>query len=174
MRRITTRGRGPTRAVDEALQAALVADLLCPSKQVWLLSPWISDIPVLDNRGGELSSILPGAPLRDLTLTEVLRTIAHCGAEVIVVVRPDPNNEAVLNRIQGLPPEEGGAVRIVLSGNLHDKGLLTDHVYFEGSMNFTHHGRSVNEEGVTVSMDPDLLSRMRIDFESRFGVHSER
>jgi phosphatidylserine/phosphatidylglycerophosphate/cardiolipin synthase-like enzyme len=169
VRRITTRGGGPTRAVDEALQATLVAELLCPSKQVWLLSPWISDIPVLDNRGGEVTSLLPGAPLRDLSLTEVLRVIAQRGTEVIVVVRPDPRNDAVVDRLRDPTRDVGSAMRVVVSKNLHDKGFLTDHVYFEGSMNFTHHGRTVNEEGVTVSRDQDLLSRMRIDFEARFG-----
>jgi PLD-like domain len=166
VRRITTRGRGPTRAVDEALQAAFVADLLCPSKQVWLLSPWISDIPVLDNRSGEFAALLPGASLRDLSLTEMLRVMAQRGTEVTVVVRPDPRNNAVVDRLRD-PSRD--AMRVVISANVHDKGFLTDHVYFEGSMNFTHHGRTVNEEGVTVSRDPDLLSRMRIDFEARFG-----
>jgi hypothetical protein len=169
VRRITTRGEGPSRALDEALGAAFVAELLSPSKRLWLLSPWMSDISVLDNRGGEVAALVPGAPLRELSLTEVLVFIARRGTAVTVVVRPDPHNRAVVDRLRPAVPGENGEVRVVVSETLHDKGFLTDHVYFEGSMNFTHRGRAVNEEGVTVSRDPDLLSRMRIDFESRFG-----
>ena len=174
MRRITTRGGGPTRALDDALRSTFVAEFLSPSSRIWLLSPWVSDIPVLDNRGGELSALVPGGLSKEMTLTGVLRLLAGVGTEVIVIVRPDPRNDAVVSHLRDLAVFEGLPIHVIAWENLHDKGLLTDHVYFEGSMNFTHYGRNVNEEGVTISRDPDLLSRMKIDLEARFGGHIER
>jgi hypothetical protein len=172
VRRITTRGEGPTPALDEALQVALVAELFHGSKNMWLLSPWVSDIPVIDNSGGELAGLVPGAPLRRLRLTEVLGRLADGGTRITVVVRDDPHNEPVIAKLRALN-DASKNVRVIVSENLHDKGLLTSRIYFEGSMNFTHRGREVNEEGVTITRDSDLLSRMHLDFVARFGEPDE-
>ena len=48
MRRITTAGRGQTRILNDVMQNLLVTELLVPSGQLWVLSPWISDIDVID------------------------------------------------------------------------------------------------------------------------------
>jgi phosphatidylserine/phosphatidylglycerophosphate/cardiolipin synthase-like enzyme len=148
--------------------AAFVADLISPSRSVWLLSPWISDIPVVDNRGGEVLGLIPGAPIRYLTLCEILRILAAQGTRVTVVVRDERSNDSVVARLAEPRSGTQDEVRVVRVENLHDKGFLTDHVYFEGSMNFTHYGQTVNEEGVSIHTDADLLGRMRLDFEARF------
>jgi hypothetical protein len=53
--------------------------------------------------------------------------------------------------------------------NLHDKGLLTARFHIQGSMNFTHFGRAVNSEGITITSDAGDLSRARVDYRERFG-----
>jgi hypothetical protein len=149
--------------------AAFVAELISPSRSVWLLSPWISDIPVVDNSGGEVLGLVPGAPIRQLTLCEVLRVMAGQGSRVTVVVRDERGNDSVVARLTEPGSGSQGEVKVIRAENLHDKGLLTEHIYFEGSMNFTHYGQTVNEEGVSIHIDPDLLGRMRLDFDARFG-----
>ena len=168
MRRITTRGSGANRRLADVLMTAFVADLISPSQSVWLLSPWISDIPVVDNRGGEILGLVPGAPIRHLTLCEMLRFMAGQGSRVTVVVRNERGNDSVAARLTEPGSGSQSEVIVIRVENLHDKGFLTDHVYFEGSMNFTHYGQTVNEEGVSIHMDPDLLGRMRLDFDARF------
>lgn len=64
MRRITTAGRGQTRILNDLMQNLLVTELLVPSRQLWVLSPWISDIDVIDNTAGQFKSVLPGLPAR--------------------------------------------------------------------------------------------------------------
>ena len=38
-----------SRHVADLLQAIFAAEILRPSARMWIVSPWISDIPVLDN-----------------------------------------------------------------------------------------------------------------------------
>ena len=42
--------------IRELLEGIFVAELLVPSESIWLVSPWISDIDILDNRCGQFSS----------------------------------------------------------------------------------------------------------------------
>ncbi len=39
-----------TRHIPDLLQAIFVAELISPSRDIWIISPWISDIPVIDNQ----------------------------------------------------------------------------------------------------------------------------
>ena len=44
----------------ELMQNIFVAELLNPSqKLVWIVSPWVSDVPLIDNRGGNFDIVNP-------------------------------------------------------------------------------------------------------------------
>ena len=45
--------------IPDLLQTIFAALLLSPSRNLWLVSPWISDIPVLDNRTDEIRQAIP-------------------------------------------------------------------------------------------------------------------
>ena len=168
MRRIVTYGGGPSQQVGDVLQSVFVAELLAPSRDLWLVSPWISDIPVLDNRGGQFAAVLPGASFRGLTLVDVLMAVAERGARLHIVTRDDPANRFVLDRL-AIASQVGLDVDVRLRERIHDKGLLTDRIYLEGSMNFTYYGRERNEEGLTVNEDADAIARAHVDFAGRFS-----
>ncbi len=167
MRRIATYGDGPSVYVRDVLQAVFAAELLAPSRDVWVVSPWISNITVLDNRGGEFAALLPGAAFRELTLIDILIVLAEHGTRLHVVTRGEASNQYVLDRLSAAGTR-GTAIDVRIRPRVHDKGLLTDRIYLQGSMNFTHHGRARNEEGLTVTNDRHAISRMHIDFEGRF------
>jgi len=167
VRRIVTRGIGPSSQVSDVLQAVFIAELLAPSESLWLLSPWISDVPVVDNRGGEFLALLPSDGCRYLALTEALAVIGSRGTQVHVVARDVPGNQFVIQRLIA-SRDRGVSVAVHLRDRIHDKGLLTGRVYLEGSMNFTYSGLESNEEGLTVIDDPDLIARTRLDFEDRY------
>jgi phosphatidylserine/phosphatidylglycerophosphate/cardiolipin synthase-like enzyme len=168
-RRIATRGGGQTRLVNDLLQTLLATELLNPSSELLVLSPWISDIVVIDNSAGQFKSILPGMPARPIRLTEVLTELARRGTRVRIVIRDDEKNTAVRTRINDLPAS-GPRPEILIRDNLHDKGLLSDRFHVHGSMNFTYFGQAVNEEGVTVTSDPDAIARARLDYQGRYHV----
>lgn len=169
MRQLTTRGGGVSRSVDELIETLLISELIDPSDDLWLLSPWLSDIPVVDNRGGEVLSLIPAAPARHLRLTEILVELARRGCAVRVLVRDDPHNQPVVDRLRAATFEEI-AIDVRVVEHLHEKGLLTARFHVHGSMNFTHFGRTVNEERIVVTVGADDLARVRIGYTERFGA----
>jgi phosphatidylserine/phosphatidylglycerophosphate/cardiolipin synthase-like enzyme len=124
---------------------------------------------VIDNSAGQFRSVLPGMPSRPIRFTEVLIELARRGTRVRLVIRDDDKNSAVRSRINDLPGS-GPRPEVVTRDILHDKGLLSDRFHVHGSMNFTYFGQAVNEEGVTVTSDPDALARARLDYQGRYHV----
>lgn len=168
-RRIATRGGGQTRLVSDLLQTLLVAELLDPSTELLVLSPWISDIVVIDNSAGQFRSLLPGMPARQIRFTEGLIELARRRTRVRIVVRDDEKNAVVRSRIGGAP-SSSPRPEVIIRDILHDKGLLSDRFHVYGSMNFTYFGQAVNEEGVTVTSDTDAIARAKVDYLRRYQV----
>ena len=107
MRRITTAGRRQTRTLNDLMQNLLVAELLAPSRQLWVLSPWISDVDVIDNTAGQFKTVLPGSPSRRIRLTEVLIELARRGSEVRVLTRDVESNIVVRQRLENVGGPDG-------------------------------------------------------------------
>lgn len=165
-RRITTHGGGASRLVSDMLQTLLLTELISPSRELLVLSPWISDIPVIDNSAGQFRTVLPGIPSRVVRFTEVLAVLARRDCRVRIVMRDDKKNTVVRNLIGDLPASRPRP-QILIRDKLHDKGILSDRFHVHGSMNLTHYGQNVNEEGLTVNSDPDAIARARLDYQGR-------
>ncbi|MFC7500601.1 phospholipase D-like domain-containing protein DpdK [Nocardioides sp. CPCC 206347] len=169
MRRITTSGRGQTRILNDLLQNLLVTELLVPSQQLWVLSPWISDIVVIDNAAGQFKTVLPGLPARPIRLTEVLIELARRGSDVRVLMRDVESNQVARDRLAD-PYSMGVRPTVTIRNNLHDKGIVGDRFHIQGSMNFTYFGQAVNDEGVTVTSDPHDIATARITYNGKYSV----
>ncbi|GAF48277.1 phospholipase D-like domain-containing protein DpdK [Rhodococcus wratislaviensis] len=169
MRRITTHGDGPTLLASDVVQSLFVSEILSPSEDVWLLSPWISDIPVIDNRAGAFTGMFPGMTVRTILLTDALIELAKRGSHVHVVVRPDPRNTKVADKLEAAVEAIEG-IDVLEKKNLHEKALLTSRFHLHGSMNFTHYGREVNEEALVLETGTDNISRANLDYHERFGT----
>ena len=49
------KGQGKAeREAERLLQTILLAELVAPSEVIWLISPWVTDVAILDNRTGRL------------------------------------------------------------------------------------------------------------------------
>jgi phosphatidylserine/phosphatidylglycerophosphate/cardiolipin synthase-like enzyme len=155
-RTIHTRAGGPTHVLEDLLQTLLVTELLSPSQRFWLVSPWISDIPVLDNSTGSLAAVAPSAPSRHLRLSEVLSRLAESGSEVTVITRRgEPHNAHFLNSLSTLTNQ----VAMHEHPELHAKVLVSDRFVLSGSMNFTNYGLGRNLERVTLDIDAETIKR---------------
>ena len=53
-REIVRRSRYARNEVRELLQSIFVSELLRPSKEIWLVSPWLSDIEVVDDTAAQI------------------------------------------------------------------------------------------------------------------------
>lgn len=156
--------------IRELLQAVFVSELLLPSESLWLVSPWMTDVEMLDNRGGSFSSLLPTAGLRQIRLSEILATLLD-RTKVNIVARPDEHNAAFVAKLEDLAHSLGldSSLRVLRRDTLHLKGLLGGDYYVSGSMNLTYSGIEINEEEITFERSPDQVSTARIHFEQLYG-----
>ena len=66
--------------IRDLLQSLFAAEFICPSSHLWLVSAWVSDIPVLDNTGMGFAAISPRWGPRKIRLSEVLVELAAQGS----------------------------------------------------------------------------------------------
>jgi hypothetical protein len=153
--------------INDVLSAALVSELLDPSPDLWLVSPWVSDIVVLDNRDESLLGVLGETHAREIHLSEVLARLASAGSELHIAVRPDAHNEYFLDRLQRLL---GRSFDLHKGADLHEKTLCGYDWLITGSMNFTWRGIGMNDEAVTYTVDRTAAAQARLDLEHRWSA----
>lgn len=162
--------RGHTRTTEDLralLQAAFVGELLAPSEEIWLISPWVSDIAVIDNVDGGFSGLEPTWGAREVRLSEVLACLTSRGTRVFVEVRPEEHNRRFLQRMQA--QAAAGTMEVRRSQVLHEKGLLGDRFLLNGSMNFTYSGVHLLDEWVRFDTDAQAIAEARLAFRARWG-----
>lgn len=169
-RRVMTSGHGRMTDLEQIHHLLFLIELLAPSSPFWIVSAWLSDVAVVDNRGGELSSIAPGLPTRKIGLVEVLAELVGKGGDVKVVVREDDHNRAVVGQLQQLARRSSaGSLSVSMRRDLHDKVVVGERLLVEGSMNLTHRGALRNEEGIRVVTDAADIAIQRHELTRRFG-----
>lgn len=159
-RLIYTRGRSSALELMSCLQSVFSAELLHPSKVLYLISPWISDSPILSNHLAQFRVLLPEEVSATIGLRRILLELDRRGVAVRIVCRPD---EQVNRDFAHLLPN---TILVRYSELLHVKGLLTQHFYLRGSMNFTFSGTRINEESVELSNEQHIISQARIEFDN--------
>lgn len=158
---------GPRSALD-ALVSILAQEILVPSTELHLMSPWVSDIVIFDNRTGGFDGLDPGWSRREIRLSEVLTTIAAGNTRLVLRVRPDDHNLRFRTRLMQSLDDAGLGDRCDWTerAELHTKGLLTDRVLISGSMNFTENGIRFNDESLTITFEREHIARARLEFQS--------
>jgi hypothetical protein len=170
-RLIFTESRGLQDEIKGLLSSCLIAGVLSPSRRLWLTSPWVSDIAVIDNRNDAYREIAGEWPPRDIGLARSLVSLAERGTEVCLLTRPDPHNLRFIQELQHLAIRAGarGKVACKVGEVLHEKGLLADDWYLSGSMNFTMNGIRVLDEALRFDTEPQIIAEAKIAFSSRWA-----
>src|SRR5262245_50970873 len=86
--------------IQELVTLMMVGELLDPGTVVWIVSPWISDVPLLDNRAGSFDAINPEWGQREIRLTDLSVQLMAGGNELKIVTRPAAHNREFLRRLQ--------------------------------------------------------------------------
>ena len=154
----------------ELLQSIFVAELIRPSRELWLVSPWLNDIVVVEDTAGAFSALLSGNDRVSLTLSAALVRIAEAGAFVHIVSRPGQS----LDFLRALGPHLVGSdaetrLRWKTVPTLHTKGLAGDDYRVMGSMNFTFNGIELNDEAIQFDRDANAVARVKLEFEQQYG-----
>lgn len=147
-RRITSKARDGSVQLADCLSSLFALELMHPSPEIYLLSPWISDMPLINNRFGQFRAIMGDMGGTDLRLATILITLAERGVKVRIICRP---NHSQTDEFLNLLPEQ---IEYRHLETLHEKGLITHSFYLRGSMNFTYSGINLNDESVELTTDP--------------------
>ena len=157
------------RAIQEALQSLLAAELASPSAELWLLSAWVTDLDLLDNSARAFAGLRPEWPAAGIALSRVLADVASKGARVCVVVRDVDHNHAFIQRLRSRQISSSGRLGLAVSPNAHEKTLVGDDYVLGGSMNFTHSGTTRNDEHMLLRVDRAAAANRRLDLNRRWG-----
>lgn len=151
----------------ELLESMFIAELINPGERVWLISPWISDVILIDNRTGNYDSLNPEWGRREVRLAEILVLLMSRGSEVRIVTREDPSNDAFKTRLAQLVVENNldSMLEKQIREKGHTKGILLGRCLLTGSMNLTYNGLVINDEEITCIVDEAELQRTRLEFE---------
>ncbi len=150
------------------LQSLFIAELLRPSGRLWISSPWISDVELVDNRARQFGTLCPDWPAARVRLSRVLESLLERGTSVTIVLNDSPHNDEFLERLQSLRRVYGDSLVVKRSATLHEKGIVGDWFSLSGSMNLTYNGVYVNEERLVYTCDPERVKERRVSLEYRW------
>lgn len=166
----------PHKLIGEALQNLIIGELLSPGKQLLVVSPWISDVPLIDNRRGNFTALNPTWGATVIRLSAVLRLILEQQTKVYIVTGPDRRAIAFVNKLKADAKREGTDHLLVVrqtdpDPNVldHQKAIAGDNWIVHGSMNLTYRGVELNGELVTVSTDRPHVAATTIELMSLFN-----
>jgi phosphatidylserine/phosphatidylglycerophosphate/cardiolipin synthase-like enzyme len=171
-RRIFKTALTGTETTRELLQTMFVGEILNQvqidqAHKIWIVSPWVSNIMIIDNRSGNFDCLNPEWGRREIRLGDLLISLMTRGIEVFVVTRDVEQNKGFLSSFKGLVEEHalGDQHKVILRDQLHTKGILLSKSQLLGSMNLTHYGLEINDESIIFSTDVEDVAQTRLEFE---------
>jgi hypothetical protein len=162
-------GPGQTTAIRDLLQSLFAAELLQPSRRLWLAFGWISDIEILDNRARQFAPIQPDWSASGIRLYSVFQALLERGGTIVLILRDVEHNKTFVDRLKTLKFRFPSQIRIALGADVHEKGILGDDFLLSGSMNLTFNGITVNDEHLTLRTDRASVEEWRLVLEQKWG-----
>lgn len=159
---------GQSLALSDLLQTIFALELLTPSQPLWIASPWISDVALLDNSARQFGALGQSLPPRMLRLTELLEVQLQRGGSVRIVTSTAESNRTFIRGAEALQAAHPEAMRLLVADSFHEKGITGSTYTLDGSMNLTHNGVHVNEEYVIYSTDARVVSERRLTYMARW------
>jgi len=154
-------------AISDVLTAALLSEFIAASPELWLVTGWVTDMPVLDNAYRQYDAVLGDDARSSLTLTEVLAALTRRGSHVHVAVREVDHNRRFVDRLRAAV--EPGNLSVYSSPDLHEKILVGWTWLMKGSMNFTWSGTQFNEESIDFQLGVTAAATQRLELQTRWS-----
>ncbi len=155
--------------IRELLQMMFLGELLAPGgERAWLVSPWISNVALFDNRAGGFGAVNPEWGNREIRLIEVITDVMARGTALGIATSLDEHNTPLIEALTSAAAEAGliDKLHVVRRQHLHIKGVLLKRGLLTGSMNLTYSGLELNDEMVVYDTASKTLAEARINFES--------
>ncbi|GBF31833.1 aspartokinases [Desulfocucumis palustris] len=149
------RSQGGSQALKDCLASLLALEAIRPSREIYIISPWISNAEIITDHHSKFANLFPFITSKKITLADILLTFAWRGSTVRLICNPSQKSTSEFLGLLG-----GKVEHKVLSDN-HEKGMVTDNFYLHGSMNFTYSGIYINGECVRITTEqPDISSAL--------------
>jgi phosphatidylserine/phosphatidylglycerophosphate/cardiolipin synthase-like enzyme len=167
----------PHRMIADALQGLMVGELLSPGQRFLLISPWISDFPLLDNRSGRFSGLDTRWGAAWIPLSGVLRSLLGQQVRVQVACGSGPREDEFVDRLAKDAQRDGVDDLLTVRRSPddparvldHEKALVADTWAVHGSMNMTYRGVEINGELVTITSEPSHVAALTTDLLGLFA-----
>ena len=152
--RIIRSHRG-AKVLKDCLTSLMAMEAVQPSEEIYFISPWMTNSPVIDNSCNNFSALFPFSDSRILYLADILLTFSWAGSKVRLISNLDDSRTADFLKILG------DKVECRMLENNHEKGMVTANFYLHGSMNFTFSGININGESIRITTErPEVNAAM--------------
>ncbi len=156
---IKSRARNGAAQLADCLATLLALELARPGGRLYLISPRLGDMLLLDSRFGQFRALMPEMSRTELRLGETLNILAARGADVRVLYRAgSPQSEAFLSHLA-----PGVKTRAV--AQLDERGLIGERFYLRGSLEFTLEGVAIGAESAELTTEPAAVARALLETE---------
>ena len=151
--------------IKELLQTMFVGEMMLIGKRIWIVSPWVSNVVLIDNRSGNFDTLNPEWGRKEIRLVDVLGALMTRGCHVVIVTRSLETNTAFLNSLIEMAEQNAleNQLTIKMHDALHTKGILLSKSLLMGSMNLTFNGLEMNDEWIQYSIDPEDIANTRLE-----------
>jgi hypothetical protein len=141
----------------DCLSSVLSLELMSPSPEFYLISPWLSNVVLINNRFGQFRAISRELSKDELGLIDIITLLVGRGTTVRIMCRPDHDpTQAFLSELARLKRKN---IEWRQTKHLHEKGMITAHCYLRGSMNFTYAGVNLNDESIEITDNQNEIFR---------------
>ncbi|RFU70013.1 phospholipase D-like domain-containing protein DpdK [Bacillus sp. V59.32b] len=156
------RSFGGSTVLRDYLVSLFVAEAMNPSPELYLISPFLSNSPLIENRNNQYTDVFPLIKSKTIYLSDILSTLAWKGVSVRVICDNDrdetkPLIDALYHQVKFRKLEQN-----------HDKGLVSNNVFVHGSMNFTYSGIYLNKESLRTTTELSEINEALISFRQRW------
>jgi phosphatidylserine/phosphatidylglycerophosphate/cardiolipin synthase-like enzyme len=157
--------------IRELLQTMFVGELLLAGEKIWIVSPWVSNVVLIDNRTGNFDSLNPEWGRQEIRLVDVLIALMARGSHVVIVTRDLETNIGFINGLRHMSEQHAleAQMTIKMNDSLHTKGILLSNSLLMGSMNLTYNGIEMNDEWIQFSIDSEDIAKTRLEFATYTG-----
>jgi phosphatidylserine/phosphatidylglycerophosphate/cardiolipin synthase-like enzyme len=167
----------PHQQIAEALQTLIVSELLAPGRRLLLVSPWISDVALLDNRSGRFTRLNSNWSASTISLSAVIRALLERQTHVHIAYGTGEDKPDFIQRLEEGVRRDGTtrfltvrrAPQLANQAIDHQKAFAGDDWVVHGSMNLTNRGILLNGELVTVSTELGYVSTFTTELMSLFA-----
>ncbi len=158
--------------IRELLQTMFVGEMLLIGEEIWIVTPWVSNVVLIDNRSGNFDSLNPEWSRREIRLADVLVALMARGSRVVIVTRELETNMGFIKAFTELAERNSleNQKTIKMHESLHTKGILLSKSLLMGSMNLTYNGIEMNDEWIQFSIDSEDIAKTRLEFKTYLGV----